>query len=1498
MNVRRFLTLSALGFVSLVTAACAEQREPINRVQANALEKRFFVGELEDPADDPVFFSRNFVVDASKSQQLVGLSTASGLERIRWQITEDMLIGRRAYSVAGGDNKGTSITPDGDIIAAYEIDGHFDIRHAYNQSTGEELNVIEEIGSDRPWNQREFFRVNWSQNLVNSPAWGTMFYGQTFGEIKVTPVAYVDNDPQSAEAPHFEAEAGYFDITSHFLVEPESVEFWGFSVPMCLVMGAYTGSAIYSCDPQEAVLRSSYWRVDKADPDDDFEPLANSTAALDVLGNPGGLGDSGSLSILTPPREKYDPQYGYTDTGLRRYMNIHNLWQQSHQTRGKCTTNAQCQDITGRNASVCLDSGTCSIPCNFEAAGDALQNGTDDQCENADTRYKGAEGSQCSPRNRCTIPYRDRDTRTLSYTVNQEMPDALQDDVTASGKVTRGAAEDLIFTWNQALQIAVARAREVECRRTAEGRHDSADTRASCHAEYFKLDSGRDEIQMVHDGGWGIETPKGTDKPVLVSCHNPVRDYDPAVCGEAGYSARVGDLRRNFMIYWPYDTEAPYGGIGNWRGDPLTGQILGAAATTIGPSTTRAAAQTRDISLVALGYLDIDDITDGVPAALFQKQLREGRSPKALSKAEIQHRLDGLNLRNLAASVAPSTEGLGTADPRAALSELKANTVTGGALEAQQQLELQTISKPLWGSQFEAKLVNPGWLVDATGLSPNTPISDPILSLASPLRGQDLGAQSQFDRKLFKSLGERGFCMFDAAGTLGNPDLYGLGRYYQQKYPELKDNAFAEQVYEDIWKETYKGIQLHEIGHSLGLLHNFASSYDSLNYDPQYWQLRTHEGASMASCEGDPRTGDPSSTQGDTCMGPRYLDPETDDELGQADEPRPAIDYYAHTSSMEYQGSRFFETIGLGQYDVMAMGMLYGRVLQTFDPSLVSIQNQAAFERLNRTQLDESTAVTQVVQGNTVTRGAHYTQLARLVGIFDPARCRDATAAERAQGEWRIVHNKVCMPPAKDYGQFLDFVDHADPNVSLVKDLQTPKGRVLSSSNVPASGAVRWPYRFGGDIVNSYLHVNPFDVGADPYEVTMETIAQNQYNYPFQYFRRERRGWTDLRLPSNTARMFYERLRSYHWGISFTNAFFSEITAREPQFTDAIEAWRNDDNELRPQLLAEAEMFRAITETFLLPEPGAYGTAGQVTGVFDITDIGDEDMFELDAFGGRFLSPSFDSSPGGGGSWQYQDYVNRAGFSVEKSLASRALTDGRAVFFSSGRDTYLDGRNLNINFRSDFPEGVDRLLGGVLAEDWQRVAPYITDPLQPALTAHDLAGTDPATPPLDAMTVFPNLGYNQQIPTIIYAHLFGRMNGDLTLSNKLRIWVEGSISAELDIPDAEQVRFTDPDSSITYVARRFGDERIDGKDVELGIASRMLQHANALLAATYAVDADDTGAAVSDEFGRPSLSHTASGALVQSATFEDSKLKFRRYVGLLDANVQISTLIGHGPFNW
>ena len=51
-------------------------------------------------------------------------------------------------------------------------------------------------------------------------------------------------------------------------------------------------------------------------------------------------------------------------------------------------------------------------------------------------------------------------------------------------------------------------------------------------------------------------------------------------------------------------------------------------------------------------------------------------------------------------------------------------------------------------------------------------------------------------------------------------------------------------------------------------------------------------------------------------MGPRYIDPETADELGTAGEARPGILYFANTSTMEYQLERFGETVGLGSYDL------------------------------------------------------------------------------------------------------------------------------------------------------------------------------------------------------------------------------------------------------------------------------------------------------------------------------------------------------------------------------------------------------------------------------------------------------------------------------------------------------------------------------------------------------------------------------------------------------
>ena len=80
--------------------------------------------------------------------------------------------------------------------------------------------------------------------------------------------------------------------------------------------------------------------------------------------------------------------------------------------------------------------------------------------------------------------------------------------------------------------------------------------------------------------------------------------------------------------------------------------------------------------------------------------------------------------------------------------------------------------------------------------------------------------------------------------TPGRGSLYlaSLAGFFKKKYGDLDPTTRGQRIYDDLVKETIKGIGIHEIGHSLGLRHNFASSWDAPNYNPQYWQLRTNEG--------------------------------------------------------------------------------------------------------------------------------------------------------------------------------------------------------------------------------------------------------------------------------------------------------------------------------------------------------------------------------------------------------------------------------------------------------------------------------------------------------------------------------------------------------------------------------------------------------------------------------------------------------------------------------
>jgi len=1417
--------LVLLAATASMFAGCAAERDPINRVQPNALPKSFFVGaDLASAADDPEFRMKSFVIGSAMSQSEYGIGEFSAVDRIRWEITEGMLLGRRAYQeapgadnrgvpasgVAGAKDKNVTAAPTGTIVAAFKIAKHFDVRREYNPQTGEESNVVVENDNDRPWNEREYMRVDWSKNLVESTNDQTRF----FKTAKVTPVEYNVTDPSAEDAPHLELDGGYLDVTNKFTVEADDIQFsWG-SIKRCILTSILTGASTYDCNPQEATVRTSFARVS---PEEDFERFEDNYAWSDVVGNTGGEGD-GYNPWLGSARTTWDPQYGFTDAQTHRYKSIHNIWTKSHQT-ASCGSNE-----------------------------DADKNGTADACENTVTHYAGRAGSQCDVTiGKCTIPVRDREVRTIAYHLNREAPEAFQDKLDASGRVVeQGTLEQLGTAWSQMLDVAVAYRREVECRRTGDG------DRESCHAEYFESDTSPNAKQAVVVGGWLTDKPKPQavdhGKPGFYVCHNPVRAYDPeGVCGKAGERARIGDIRKNHLIYWPYESRARYGGVGWNPPDPVTGETFGATATIMGRSATRAAAQQRDIIQLALGDIKMEDVLAGVPAERYGRMMKDGASaPEGLrvgkTQAELDKRVAQIDLAHLHGTIA---------------------TRAPSDLSPLGQARLDSVAKAkstVDGTHFETDLAR----IDAFSSKLKTAgFADDVLA---PLRGLDPAKVEAMRAWFDEDLAARGACYHEASnGGSGSLYLTSLAGWFRTKYGTLDPKTRGERIYDDLVKEAIKGIGLHEIGHSIGLRHNFASSWDAPNYNPQYWQLRTAEGKATGDCK-NPRSGD-----ADSCMGPRYLDPMTRDEQGLAEESRPGIDYFANTSTMEYQIERGGESVGLGTYDQHAMKVLYGRVIEAFDDKLVPAEDQKNFALKNYTQLQERDLV---VNGREVF--SHYTTTARLMKVFDANRdCRPATEEEKAANGWRIVHGKVCAPQAKDHYAFEDYQSGTDPlgaGLDLVK---------WHAKDKEGKDHVRWNYRWGEQYgAGGYMHTTMMDAGADIYELTQNLTRSFDLRYPWSYFRRGDREWSDEFLPQSTAAAYFGRLRAYHWQIALD-------IARSNGSKDLT-----SDNGLRPYVMAQADIFDFLQRAALMPEPGSYvATLKAPTGrmVYDVLPTGSDKRasFTLGIGDARFIAVDFENQKGG--SWDYQKYVHHAGFEVEKSLALMQLVDPRPTLFTVARENYLDGRDVMISFRSDLPDGVDRLLGGILSEDWEAIAPHVVGDAATGIGTLDIASKSIARPQ-GAQIVFPNVGYKQQLAMAMYGAMFSRLSSDMTLLNKMRLWIDGDRAPT--VPGTREVRFTDPTTGYAWVAAKYGDDLVDGKAVDHGIASRMVGRANELLTQAYAVQTDAKGKIMTDAKGQPLLVLDAGGRPTEISP--DATLRLRRYVGLLDATRQIARVLD-GP---
>jgi hypothetical protein len=1471
-------------------------------VQPSALEKSFFVGTtLSDDADDPQFYYRPTVVDVDYGASQSGIFTASWAQtmaRVRWEITEDLLLARLAYErIEGVTGNGIEETKTGQIAAAFKIQSHFDVRREYNPQTGEELNVVVENDSDRPWYEREFMRVDWSQNLVTSAyELDTLAALKIFADEPLTyePVAYSVEDPSDPDAPAFEASSGYFDITNKVYVTPQVLDTPFGRFPACFFSPDMLsgGAPIADCNPVEVKLRLSFRRVE----DTDYQPVDWDGTRMDMFG-----------MFTTGERKGYERNYGIVDDKWYRFASRHNIWRESH-----------ARDEDGE-----------LIACNTAdttPAGEDPDRDYNPVTGSADECDAVGNGSRCDKfKHACTLPYREREVRTRPFYYGPDSDPTLWESV-----------RDAVAEWDSALRHAVQTARYTECLRTTQSGAVLADDEIEACRDQYPT-SEEQAIELV--------------PPVFTFCHNPVTEDDDPSCGEPGTKVRVGDLRYNManVIQNP-QVPSPWGILAD-AVDPLSGEVVAASVNVWNAVTDIRSQTTVDQMRWYLGELTNEDVSSGrylndYLSAGTRGQARQRSSP-LLDNAQVERRIAAID-RTL--QDAPSIQEL----PRTSQRELVdwasdqarikfGETVLGSGNTDVNARLLAARSAPL-----ESKLTTSSYMRLA-GLDPTAPPSELSLDLASPLRGNAVAFKNELERLRHTQLAQDGHCMLEAPEPISLDDW---AQIMAKKFPLPENHTGSDMMdrnqkwFDYVRRTLTYGVMLHELGHSMGLRHVFTSSYDALNFHPQYWQLRSQNGTETAYC-------DEPTSDGSSCIGPRWRDPVTDQERDGL------IWMWEHTSVMDYPGELVQEAVGLGSYDRAAIRFAYGDVADVVDDPSVSCQPSANGDTRDCT--NNGFTVTDLIDTSFGGIGGpwyfdnagpfHYSQLGERLSLV--RNCEEVDTSP--PGDWDSEKNGIYDPVldgkivagTRCEGLPNDYVAYSEMQLEAPGFQQSFGAFGGPARKYDSRGRVRRPYMFGSDEYADIgnLAVLRDDNGADPYEVVNFMINSFEDSHLWDNYRRNRSAFSLKNAFMRGYNRYNAKLQEIGKGFGLFAELFS-ATSLLDRYTNAPDA----DGLLRSNAIATSMIFDHFTRMLTRPTTGqhfldsGYDPRGatvlrstdqqlqinapiQTAGFQLVVPNGSQGIGSDLLFGGRPLFNELDRSKG----YYATQYDAWVGSYYDKTLVAFMLTDCEDRFISTSRDDFQDGRYRNISFATLFPEGVRRLLAATLTEDqaalgwriasedgkplvdgdrspeagmgfrsfWPEAGPEVCWRRSGSLVCREYPSQAPIddAAPAESLPIDPEVGFEVQKFIVFSALVNLPQSYKADWVDLMRIFRLGT-NEDPGFPRSESAVWIDPLSGQTYLAHRHGSELLDGQSVDRGIGARMIDWMNALTLQAYEVEVDETTLEplVDPETGGFIYIKTPDGEpVVKSARFVN---RVKGYQGLLDFMQEVTGFFGFYAPDW
>lgn len=383
--------------------------------------------------------------------------------------------------------------------------------------------------------------------------------------------------------------------------------------------------------------------------------------------------------------------------------------------------------------------------------------------------------------------------------------------------------------------------------------------------------------QVVNHLKYGGSRPLDQVEDVVVLYDNNFAPPGADGGGERGQ--RIGDLRYSFLYYIPEPQLVGPLGYGPSAVDPLTGEIIGASAYIYGAALESFAAWGADIVQLLNGAIPPDDFIDGEDVRAYvarargdyaatagdearraEERLREGR---AFARSEPVRRG-----RAKQAALGKRKMRLDRASMRARLNAIEDT-----------ELEDRLISDEVIRALVPKARNRSGDLLSSLDPDARRRLSPTRFATPRALRAKDE------ERRLKLRRSNLELAEFADDGVLGLAEAL-RGQDWQS-------------VRQTILLRVFASTSEHELGHTFGLRHNFAGSFDALNYGTEFWSLR-----------------------GDAPI--PFQDMTREQALGRMRE-------HQYSSIMDY-GARFNSDIqGLGHYDVAAILFGYGQLVEVFE---------------------------------------------------------------------------------------------------------------------------------------------------------------------------------------------------------------------------------------------------------------------------------------------------------------------------------------------------------------------------------------------------------------------------------------------------------------------------------------------------------------------------------------------------------------------------------------